>query len=88
MAELKNQVEQVTNSFEKVMAEQTTRYETTVAELTKLQSKGIAQAQSFYEDVTRMTREQIAFAEQLGSEWRKIVLATAKSAGEILAHKA
>ena len=58
-----------------------------MAELTKLQSKGIAQAQAFYEDVTRMTREQIAFAEQLGSEWRKIVLASAKSAGEIFAHK-
>ena len=58
-----------------------------MAELTKLQSKGIAHAQAFYEDVTRMTREQIAFAEQLGSEWRKIVLASAKSAGEIFAHK-
>ena len=88
MAELKNQVEQAANSFEKVMAEQTTRFETTVAELAKLQNKGIAQAQAFYEDVTRMTREQIAFAEQLGTEWRKIVLASAKSAGEMFAPKA
>jgi len=38
--------------------------------------------------VTRLAREQIAFAEQLGGEWRKVVLASAKSAGETFAHKA
>ena len=36
----------------------------------------------------RVAREQIAFAEQLGSEWRKLVLASAKTAGEMFAPKA
>jgi len=31
--------------------------------------------------------EQVAFAEQLGGEWRKLVLASAKSATELFAHK-
>ena len=88
MAELKTQVEQAANSFEKVIAEQTARFETTVAEWTKLQSKSIAQANALFEDVTRVAREQIAFAEQLGGEWRKLILASARSAGEIFAPKA
>jgi uncharacterized SAM-binding protein YcdF (DUF218 family) len=88
MAEIKAQVEQATNAFEKVIAEQTTRFEGAVAELTKLQTKGIAQAQTFFEDAARHTREQVAFVEQLGAEWRKLVLASVKSAGEMFAPKA
>jgi hypothetical protein len=88
MAELKAQVEQAANSLEKAIAEGTSRFETAVAELAKLQGKGIAQASAFFEDASRVAREQIAFAEQLGSEWRKVVLASAKSASEIFATKA
>jgi hypothetical protein len=88
MAELKAQVEQAANTFERAIAEQTSRFETAVAEFAKLQSKGIAQANAFFEDATRVAREQIAFAEQLGTEWRKLVIASAKTAGEMFAPKA
>jgi len=88
MAELKAQVEQAANTLEKAIAEQTSRFETAVAELAKLQSKGIAQANAFFEDATRVAKEQIAFAEQLGTEWRKLVLASAKTASEMFAPKA
>ena len=88
MAELKAQVEQAANTLEKAIAEQTSRFETAVAEFAKLQSKGIAQANAFFEDATRVAKEQIAFAEQLGSEWRKLVLASAKTASEMFAPKA
>jgi hypothetical protein len=88
MAELKAQVEQAAHSLEKVISEQTARFETTVGELAKIQSKGIAQAQAIFEDVTRLAREQIAFTEQLAGEWRKLVLASTKSASEIFAPKA
>jgi hypothetical protein len=88
MAELKAQVEQAANTLEKAIAEQTSRFEAAVAELTKLQSKGIAQASTYFEDVSRVAREQIAFAEQLGAEWRKLVLASAKTASEMFAPKA
>ncbi|HZR07768.1 MAG TPA: hypothetical protein VFA79_04245 [Myxococcales bacterium] len=88
MAELKAQVEQAANTLEKAIAEQTSRFETAVAEFAKLQSKGIAQANAFFEDATRVAKEQIAFAEQLGTEWRKLVLASAKTASEMFAPKA
>jgi hypothetical protein len=88
MAEIKSQVEQATNSFEKVIAEQTTRFESAAAELAKLQNKGLAQAQAFFDDATRLTREQLTFAEQLGAEWRKLVLSSAKNASAMFAPKA
>ena len=83
-----NPLNNVTNGVEKVIADQTARFETAVAELGKLQTKGIAQAQTYFENATRVTQEQIAFAEQLGGEWRKIVLAATKSASELFAPKA
>ena len=91
-----NQARQGTNSsnpvnnlgVEKVIADQTARFEATVAEFGKLQTKGIAQAQAYFENATRVAQEQIAFAEQLGGEWRKIVLAATRSASELFAPKA
>jgi hypothetical protein len=74
--------------MESQMAELKTQVEDAVAELTKLQGKAIAQANALFEEATRVAREQIAFAEQLGSEWRKLVLASAKSASEMFAPKA
>jgi len=88
MTEFKAQVEQAANSVEKALAEQTARFESAVQELTKLQSKSIAQANVVLEDVARVAREQIAFTEQLAGEWRKAVLASVKSASEIFTPKA
>jgi len=88
MAEIKAKVEQAVSSIEKAIADQTGRYESAVGELMKIQSKSIAQAQTLFEDVARIAREQIAFAEELGGEWRKLWLTSAKSAGEFFAHKA
>ncbi|MFL5248932.1 MAG: hypothetical protein ACJ783_18400 [Myxococcales bacterium] len=88
MAEFKAQVEQAANSLEKAVAEQTARFESAVQEMTKLQSKSIAQANAVFEDVARVAREQIAFGEQLASEWRKAVLASVKSASDIFSAKA
>ncbi len=83
-----NPINNLTGGVEKAVAEQTARFEAAVAELGKLQTKGIAQAQTFFENATRVTQEQVAFAEQLGGEWRKLVLAATRSAGELFAPKA
>lgn len=83
-----NAVNAAANGLEKVIAEQTARIETAFADLSKLQTKGVAQAQTFFENAARVTQEQLTFAEQLGSEWRKMVLAATRSAGEYFAPKA
>jgi hypothetical protein len=83
-----NTVNAVANGVEKAIAEQTARFEAAVADLGKLQAKGVAQAQAFFENATRLTQEHVAFAEQLGGEWRKIALAATRSAAELFAPKA
>ena len=83
-----NPVNNVVTGVEKAVAEQTARFEAAIVELGKLQTKGVAQAQAFLENATRVTQEQIAFAEQLGGEWRKVALAATRSAAELFAPKA
>jgi hypothetical protein len=86
MSESKTQ--QVTNAVEKVISDQASRLETAVSELNKLQSKGLEQVSALVESATRAAKEQIAFAEQIGGEWRKLVLAATKNATELFVPKA
>jgi hypothetical protein len=83
-----NKTQQVTNAVEKVISEQASRFETAVSELNKLQSKSLEQLSAVVESASRAAKEQIAFAEQIGGEWRKVVLAATKNATELFAHKA
>jgi len=85
---VENKTQQVTNAVEKVISEQTTRFETAVSELNKLQSKGLEQVNALVESASRAAKEQIAFAEQIGGEWRKFMLAATKNATELFAPKA
>jgi len=86
MSESKTQ--QVTNAVEKVISDQASRLETAVSELNKLQSKSLEQVSALVESATCAAKEQIAFAEQIGGEWRKLVLAATKSATELFVPKA
>src|SRR5437763_14822670 len=56
--------------------------------LNKLQTKGLEQVTVFVDNVNRAAKEQITFAEQMGGEWRKLVLAATKNATEVLTPKA
>jgi methyl-accepting chemotaxis protein len=82
-----NKTQQVTNAVEKAISEHASRVETAVSELNKLQSKGLEQVSTFVDSVNRVAKDQIAFAEQMGGEWRKLVLAATKNATELLASK-
>jgi len=75
-------------AVEKMIAEQTARFEAAVAELTKLQGKSVEQVNQLVEGAARVAKEQIAFAEQLGGEWRKLVLAATRNATELFTPKA
>jgi archaellum component FlaC len=83
-----NKTQQITNAVEKVISEQASRVESAASELNKLQSKSLEQISAMVETATRAAQEQIAFAEQIGGEWRKLVQAATKSATEVFAPKA
>jgi hypothetical protein len=85
---MSDQTQKAVPAVEKLIADQTARFEAGIAELGKLQSKGVAQVNLFVEGATRVAHEQLAFAEQLGGEWRKLVLAATRSAAELFTPKA
>jgi hypothetical protein len=85
---IENKTQQATAAVEKVISDQSTRFETAMGELNKLQSKGLEQVNALIESVSRSAKEQIAFAEQIGGEWRKLVLAATKNTTELFAPKA
>jgi hypothetical protein len=82
------QTEKTVPTLEKLIAEQTARFEEAVTELARLQSKGVAQMNELVDRTNRVAHEQIAFAEQIGGEWRKLVLAATRNAAELLKSKA
>jgi hypothetical protein len=77
-----------TAAVEKIIAEQTTRFEAALTEMGKLQGNTAAQVNLFVEGATRVAHEQIAFAEQLGGEWRKLLLAATHGTADLFAPKA
>ena len=83
-----NKIQQIGNVVEKVVSEQASQVQAAVSELNKLQSKGLVQVTAFIESATRAAQEQIAFSEQIGGEWRKLLLASTRSAAELFARKA
>jgi hypothetical protein len=83
-----SKVEQVTSKVEKVIAAVGASLEAAVGELNNLQVKGLEQAKTVIESATRATHEQLAFAEQMGSEWRKLMLGATRSATEFFTPKA
>jgi hypothetical protein len=83
-----NKTQQVTNAVEKVLSEQASRLDTAVTELNKMQSKGLEQVSALVESVSHAAKDQIAFAEQIGGEWRKLMLAATRSATDLFAAKA
>jgi hypothetical protein len=83
-----DQTQKTIPAVEKLIAEQSARLEAALAEIGKLQSKGVAQINEFVEGATRVAHEQLAFAEQLGGEWRKLVLSATRSAADLFAPKA
>ncbi len=87
MAENTKQPKQVTSTVQKAIAGLGARLQTAVGGLDKLQSKGVAQTNLFIEVATRATQDQVVFAEQIGAECRKLVLAATRKATGLLTPK-
>ncbi len=75
--------DQVADTVKNALSDAGEQVRSTIHEVEKLREKGIEQTRSLVETATRMTQEQIAFAEQLGTEWRKLMLAATRSATEL-----
>ena len=80
--------QQVANTVKKAFSGLGTRLETAVGELNKLQSQGLEQASALADTASRAAKEQVAFAEQVTGEWRKVLLSATRSATDLFTPKA
>ncbi len=85
---MRSAVEGMTGAVKKAFSSMGTRVETAVTELDKLQSRGVEQASAIAETAGRAAKESVAFAEQIGGEWRNLVLSAARSATGLFTPKA
>ncbi len=79
--------EEVTETVKSALSDMSGRVKSTIHEVEKLQDRSIEQTRSLVETATRVTQEQIAFAEQIGTEWRKLMLAATRSATDLFTRR-
>jgi hypothetical protein len=87
MSENQTTAQQVTSNMEKIAAAMSARLDAVVGELKNVQTKGLEQASSSLEKATRAVHDQLAFAEQMRGEWRKLILGATRSATELFTPK-
>ncbi len=79
------QSQQFSQYWQKALTDQLAFAESFYEQLGKVQSNGVAQVSSNIDEATRLAKQSISQAEQLVSEWRKLVLETARRATEVIA---
>jgi methyl-accepting chemotaxis protein len=87
MSDFETQTQKLTSAVEKAIGDLTARVETAVSEMSKLQAKSVEQANLVIETTTRITQDNLAFAEQVGGELKKLVLAATRGATDLITPK-
>src|SRR5260370_32652359 len=83
-SQFNSQAQQVTQFWQKAVAEQLSLVESFYEQLGKVQGNGIAQINSNIDDATRLAKQAFTQGEQLVGQWRKLLLETAKRATEAI----
>jgi hypothetical protein len=84
-SQVNSQVQQFSQFWQKAVADQLAFVESFYEQLGKVQSNGIAQVSTNIDEATRLAKQSISQTEQLVSQWRKLVLETARRAHEAIA---
>ena len=78
------QVQQIASEWEKFVTGQVATLETVLAEIGKLQAKGLAQVISNWEEAGRYAKESLAVVERVSAEWRRLALEAAHRTAEFI----
>jgi hypothetical protein len=79
-----SQMQQFGNEWFKLVAEQTTRVTSALAELENLQKRSLAQAATFVDEAGRVAKESLATAEQFSAQWRRAMQDATQRTLEVL----
>lgn len=82
--QITSQVQQGFGMWKKAWDDHVTRVNAIFGEVNKLEQKNAEQFTNAVDEVAKMTRENLAYATQLTSEWRKLSLETTKKAASFV----
>ncbi|MBI5545787.1 MAG: hypothetical protein HY901_18005 [Deltaproteobacteria bacterium] len=85
---VQNATAQVTETWAKMMTEQSQRITAIVDEMAKLESRGMEQFRVAIEESTRLTKSALEYQAQLAGEWRKMAVEAARRSVEMITPKA
>ena len=80
-----SQTQQIKDGFKKTMDDHAARVESAFVEMAKLEEKGLEQACAQLDEVTRLTKVSLAYASELGAQWRKLMVDAARRSAEMVA---
>lgn len=79
-----SQVQQGFGMWKKAWDDHVTRVNALFTEVNKLEQKNVEQFTNAVDEAAKMTRENLAYATQLASEWRKLSLEATKKAASFV----
>jgi hypothetical protein len=80
-----SQTQQIKDGFKKAMDDHAARVENAFTEMAKLEEKGLEQACAQLDEATRLTKVSLAYASELGAQWRKLMVDAARRSAEMVA---
>jgi hypothetical protein len=80
-----SQTQQIKDGFKKAMDDHAGRVESAFTEMAKLEEKGLEQACAQLDEATRLTKVSLAYASELGAQWRKLMVDAARRTADMVA---
>ena len=80
-----SQTQQIKDGFRKAVSDHAERVDSVFTEMAKLEEKGLEQACAQLDEATRLTKVSLAYASELGAQWRKLMVDAARRSAEMVA---
>ena len=80
-----SQTQQIKDNFRKAVTDHAERVDSVFAEMGKLEEKGLEQACAQIDEATRLTKVSLAYASELGAQWRKLMVDAARRTADMVA---
>lgn len=79
-----SQSQQMRDTWRKAVSDHAERVEGTFAEMAKLEERSLEQACRQLDEAARLTKVSLAYASELASQWRKLVVDAARRTAEMV----
>lgn len=81
------QVQQAMDAWKKAMDEQMARMTNLFEEVGKLSEKSLQQTMTSVDEMAKLVKESLVYANNLGAEWRKMTVEATKQAADTVKSK-